>query len=269
MARTPSAVSRPQGFILLAVLVFLLMASLLSLGDLRTVITQQRMVTTQLGAGNEFAYTESALTVLESFAVEELASVAAGNTYKGGSNGGLNGTCAAVTRSDPVVCTLASCTSYSPITDILNNINGQAPNCSFCRRPSPGCKNRLDEPKSGLPWTNLPIIFNYVDSSGTVINGNYLGVFSAYMEFLGRAPCDYAVDNANVTLLGSYSSTICTNLAMNDTTPRCSTSVPSTYVCPVMRVTVSNKPTSPLSPSITLQSTVIGGKRVSFRQVLP
>lgn len=269
LTHAPRVPPRPRGFILLAVLVFLMLASLLSLGDLRTVITEQRMVTTQLNAGNEFAYTESALNVLESFAAEELASIAAGNTYKGGSNLALNDTCAAITTSDPLACKLASCSSYNNINRVLNIVNGQTPQCSFCLRPSPGCKNRLDESKAGLPWTDLPIIFKYVDSAGATINGNYLGVFSTYMEYLGMAPCDYSVNNANITSLGSYGNSICTGIEMVDLTPRCSTSVPSTYVCPVMRVTVSNKAANPLSPSITLQSTVIGGKRVSFRQVLP
>ena len=266
---------RPRGFILLAVLVFLLLASLLSLGDLRTVLTQQRMVTTQLSAGNAFAYTESALNVVESFAVEELMSIADGNAYKGGSNTALNNSCAATTSSDPLACTLAPCSTYNPITDILNNVNGQTPLCSFCRRPSPGCKNRLDEPKTGLPWTELPIVFRYVDSSNTLINRNYLGKFLTYMEYLGMAPCDYSVNNANVTSLGSYGSAICPGgvvtgpTSTGDGTPRCSTSVPSTYTCPVMRVTVSSEPDNLMNFGITLQSTVIQGKRVSFRQVLP
>lgn len=267
--RSPRAHKRPRGIILLAVLVFLLLASLLSLGDLRTVITQQRMVTTQLSAGNEFAYTESALKVLESFAVEELVSIAAGNTYKGGSNIAPNDTCAAVTDSDPLTCTLASCSSYGSLTSILNQVGGVTPNCSFCLRPSPRCKNRLDEPKSDLPWALLPIIFKYIDSSETVINDNYLGYFYTYMEYLGKAPCDYASNSANVTSMGSYGTIICPGGSMVDGTPLCSTTLPVNYLCPVMRVTVSNKPANPLSPSITLQSTVIGGKRVSFRQVLP
>ena len=276
LTHTRRVAKRPRGFILLAVLVFLLLASLLSLGDLRTVITQQRMVTTQLGAGNEFAYTESALNVLESFAVEELASIAAGNTYKGAGPTALNDTtCSAVTISDPLTCTLASCSSYNNINYILNNVNGQTPKCSFCRPPSPGCMNRLDEPKTDLPWTDLPIVFNYTDSAGTVINNNYIGVFSTYMEYLGMAPCDFSVNNANVTSLGVCGSTVCPGFLLVDGTPTCSTSVPSTYVCPVMRVTVSNHPATPLAPSITLQSTVIGAygslpaKRISFRQVLP
>ena len=272
----------PRGFILLAVLVFLLLVSLLSMGDLRTVITQQRLVSTHLETGNEFAYTQSALLVLESFATEEIVAMMASPSYvyKGGSGVDLNKSCASTAISDPLACTLAACSASSSLAGILDSPNGISPRCSFCPRPSPGCKSRLLESKTAggtprLPWAELPLRFKYTDSQGQVINNNYIGKFYTHIEYLGKAPCDYSVNDTHVTKLGTYGSTLCPGSTLNDGTPRCTSSTPATFACPVMRVTVSNKPESQLKASITLQSTLIGGsapypaKRISFRQVLP
>jgi hypothetical protein len=78
LAHARRVVKRPRGFILLAVLVFLLLASLLSLK------TAHRDYTAThghhpTGCRERIRLYRSALNLLESFAVEELASIKAGN----------------------------------------------------------------------------------------------------------------------------------------------------------------------------------------------
>ena len=271
LARRAPAVRPQQGIVLLFVLVFLLLASLLSLGDLRTVVTQQRMVTTQFDAGSEFAYTESGLNFLESYAARELASISASAAFKGGNVAApSNKICASVNDSDQA-CVAATCSSSS-------YIDPNHSQCSYCMRPSPVCKDRLSETdKTHLPWSRITILFKRTDRSGTPESFDYLGYFESYMEYLGMAPCNFSAGSPTTTNLGTYSNAVCPGVPLADGTPRCAPTTSNT--CPVMRVTISNVPNNPLQSRVTLQSTVIGadpsnptgfpGRRIAFRQVLP
>jgi len=266
----------PRGFVLLTVLVFLLLASLLALNDLRSVTIQQRAVFVQKDAGVNFATTEGVLYVMEAFAVEELANISAGGQYKGiQTTTDTNASCPSAATSDPNSCKTAFCSSSSKIGEILNTTS-----CSFCPRPSPGCKSRVDESKSANPWIQVGVKFKTNDYTGTP--NKYSTAFSAYyntyMEYLGMSPCDSTSIPYNVTAMGTYGTAVCPGgTVAGSTTPRCSNGLPTNYMCPIMRVTVSNiaPNNNPLRANITLQSTVIGAsgsypaRRIAFRQVLP
>lgn len=255
----PRYQTQPRGFILLTVLVFLLLASLLSLADLRTMATQQRMVATLYDAEREFNYTESALITLESYAIRELENISARSSYAGGDPNANNDNPAAGTSD-------TACVSTTCKTGVTS--------CSYCLRPSPSAKSRLLEPKTGLPWASVTLSFPVSDAAG-VTSSSETKSFYNYMEYLGKAPCDFTGTLPVATYMGTYGNLLCPGGTVNGA-PRCDATLrPPNYNCPVMRVTVSNQPASPLGASITLQSTVIGSyggfpaKRISFRQVLP
>lgn len=226
---------------------------------MRTLATQQRMVATLYDAEREFNYTESALTTLESYAIRELASISASSSYKGGSPAANNNNPAAGTAD--TLCVAAICTA---------GVNS----CSYCLRPSPSARSRLLEPKTGLPWASVTLAFPVSTSAGSVSTTETKSFYN-YMEYLGKAPCDFTGTLPVATYMGTYGTQICPGGTVNGA-PQCdAVSPPPAYNCPVMRVTVSNQPASPLQASVTLQSTVIGAygsfpaKRISFRQVLP
>jgi len=253
-------------------MVFLLLTSLLALGDLRAVLTHQRMVTSQFDAGSELAYTESALNFLERYALRELNCIAGNLQFCGGTSAAVNGKiCNSASESDQV-CVAASCQDASGHIDNTNS------RCSYCLRPSPVCKDRINEAdKTKLPWSKITVFFTTTDKNGNVATQNYMGVFFNYMEYVGKAPCNFSPISPAISNLGSYSSTLCPGGTLADGTPRCAAS--TTNTCPVMRVTVSNNPVDQLRASVTLQSTVITAdpsspilypdRRISFRQILP
>jgi Tfp pilus assembly protein PilX len=62
---------RQSGFVLLSLVVFLFVAALLALGDMRTLAVQQTLVASLYAAQNAMAETESALATMEQFAAFE------------------------------------------------------------------------------------------------------------------------------------------------------------------------------------------------------
>lgn len=272
---------KQQGIILLAVLVFLLMTSLLSLGDMRAALTHQRMVASEFDAANEFTYTESALNIVETYAIRELKSIQSSSTYKGGNIRNPNdlwgvNICTGTVDSDQA-CTVTTCDSNT-YAGLYQQILPSASKCSYCMRPSPVCKPRVYEAnRSGRPWSQITVQFTPRDKDGNAPNGQSSAVFYNFMEYLGKAPCNFSAPSPVVTNLGTYGGQLCLGTQTGSYFPQCGTS--TTNTCPVMRVTVSNSPVDPLRASVTLQSTVIVAdpsnptlypdRRISFRQVLP
>jgi Tfp pilus assembly protein PilX len=106
---------RQGGFILLSLVVFLFVAALLALGDMRTLAVQQTLVASLYAAENAMAETESALSTMEQFAAFE-------GSELGKPDGNARLTtltnaepsCANSTLSEPstLLCTKAKCNSF-------------------------------------------------------------------------------------------------------------------------------------------------------------
>ena len=69
--RKKAVLQRQSGFVLLSLMVFLFVAALLALGDMRSLAVQQTLVATMYAAQNAMAETESALSTMEQFAAFE------------------------------------------------------------------------------------------------------------------------------------------------------------------------------------------------------
>jgi len=266
MKRYPAR--RQSGFVLLAVMVFMLVAALLALGDMRTLTVQQTLVTSLYAAENAMAETESALSTMEQFAAYEGAELEASNGLARLTTLTNNLTpstkCSDSTTSDSLQCQKAKCNSflYPKLTqtgddNVAGNYTGRyrqqrtgslPAECSFCPPPSLGCKARWDElpgPNNG-PWAEFHVNFYrttndnqpYSPQTSVSLKKNFYGM----VEYLGWAPC-------NLTDLAPNG----TNLDVYDT----AASADQSRGCRVMRVTVRNQPPVVSAPVITLQSTLL------------
>ena len=224
-----------SGVVLLAVMVFLLIASLLALGDARSLQTQQSMVASRYDHLRALAYTEGALLQVES----ETLSQARGNNISFPPDPNGNGTtstptiCTSNRDSDTALCRF-DCSRLSNFYDKDTNpttIQG----CRWCSQPSPGCMARWDE----TPWAGRKIYFNYDLTKALEVKEYF---FQTVSEYLGAVPCTP----------GS---------GLRD--------------CKAYRITVGNTPATPLQASVKLQSTFVynpadnKGQRVSWREILP
>jgi len=270
---------RPQGgFVLLSIMVFMLLAALLALGDMRTLNVQQTLVANLYAAENAMAETESALSTMEQFAAYEGAELVDGLT-----KGALQRTpppltyassssrCSANTDSEPVSsCFKDRCNSFLYAKEKVtgdDNVTGNqagkfrqsrtgslAKECSFCAPPSLGCKARWDEKPGPIdgPWAEFHVNFYRTVSSVQTTASNTLFSpqtpvyfkknFYGMVEYLGWAPCNFSDLAPSGTNLDAYDTAAAADQSRG---------------CRVMRVTVRNQPPAVSAPVITLQSTIL------------
>ena len=262
---------RQSGFVLLSLVVFLFVAALLALGDMRTLAVQQTLVATTFAAQNAMAETESALATMEQFAAFEGSELG-----KTGGNARLTtltnpSTTSCPTTSEPttMACIKASCNSFlypkqsvagsgkdnvtgTQGTTLTKRIGTGPQECSFCPPPTPSCKPRWMETPgaSNSPWAEFPVNFYDIETTGAAPSNPTSSVYSTkkfygMVEYLGWAQCNMteAMD-PSATNLDAYT----TSLAE---------AADQTRGCRVMRVTVRNQPPTVSQPTITLQSTLL------------
>ena len=270
-------VRRQSGFVLISLAVFLFLAALVALGDMRTLAVQQTVVTTMYAAQNAMAETESALATMEQFAA-----------YEGSELGKTGGNARLTTLTNPSTtdCTNGSepsspasrrcikrrCASFLyPKLSVAgagkDNMTGQRlatlkrlrdrdseADCSFCPPPTPACKARwLETPgANNSPWAEFPVNFYTIDTEAYALptprSASYrTKKFYGMVEYLGWAQCN--VDDAM--------NPSATNLDAYDGFMAMETSMEKTRGCRLMRVTVRNQPPTVSQPTITLQSTLL------------
>ena len=265
---------RQSGFVLLTMMVFMFVAALLALGDMRTLAVQQTMVATLYAAENTLAETESALATMEQYAAYEGAELGEGSTpgvrQRTPTLTNLNPICSSSTVSETSSCSKTSCNTFlypkSSVKgddNVLGNDGGRfrqarvgqlGEECSFCPPPSLGCKARWDETPgtTGSPWAEFHVNFYRTASAVQTTNANwwfspqtpvyFKKNFYGMVEYVGWAPCNFS----DLAPSG-------TNLDVYDT----ATAANQSRGCRVMRVTVRNQPPVVSAPAITLQSTIL------------
>ena len=274
---------RQSGFVLLSLVVFLFVAALLALGDMRTLAVQQTLVATMYAAQNAMTETESALSTMEQFAAFEGSELG-----KSGGNARLitltnpsTNNCPTISEPAAMNCTKSACASFlfpkqnvpASSTDYISGpgnartlrkwtSTGQQA-CSFCPPPTPACKARWDEAPGGnySPWAEFPVNFYTIATTGAARSNPRSGVYSTkkfygMVEYLGWAQCNLTDMDPTGTNLDAYDNFMAT--AAN-----------RTRGCRVMRVTVRNQPPKASLPTITLQSTLLVGSVLNYTSYNP
>jgi len=265
---------RQSGFVLLTIMVFMFVAALLALGDMRTLTAQQTMVASLYAAENTLAETESALSTMEQFAAYEGAELGEGLSpgvrQRTPILTNTNASCTSSAVSDTSSCAKARCNSFLYAKSSVNGDDnvfgndggkfrqvrtGSLPTeCSFCAPPSLGCKARWDETPGtpSSPWAEFHVNFYRTASSVQTKDAtwwfspqnpvHFQKNFYGMVEYVGWAPCNFS----DLAPSG-------TNLDVYDT----ATAANQSRGCRVMRVTVRNQPPVVSAPVITLQSTLL------------
>ena len=264
------ALRRQEGFVLLSLMVFLFVAALLALGDMRTLAVQQTLVATTYAAQNAMTETESALATMEQFAAFEGSEL--GKPIAEGGNARLTtlenpntNSCPTISEPPAMACTKSTCNSFLyPKGSVTGDDNvvgtrsatlqkrtGSADACSFCPPPTPACKARWDEAPGATngPWAEFPVNFYETATTGAAPSNPTSSIYSTknfygMVEYLGWAQCNLTDMDPTGTNLDAYSGF----LAEADD---------QTRGCRVMRVTVRNQPPKASLPTITLQSTLL------------
>jgi Tfp pilus assembly protein PilX len=262
---------RQGGFILLSLVVFLFVAALLALGDMRTLAVQQTLVASLYAAENAMAETESALSTMEQFAAfegSELGKPLPDGNARLTTLTNAEPSCANSTVSEPstLLCTKAKCNSFLYPKKYVtgdDNVTGdtqgtvrrlrtasEPAECSFCPPPSLTCKARWDElpGADNSPWAQFHVNF-YRNTTGNAPSDPSSPVYSTkyfygMVEYLGWAQCNLTDMDPTGTNLDAYSAYL-------------AAAADQTRGCRVMRVTVRNQPPSARAPTITLQSTLL------------
>ena len=265
-------VRRQSGFVLISLAVFLFLAALVALGDMRTLAVQQTVVTTMYAAQNAMAETESALATMEQFAAFEGSELGKpepeGNARLTTLTNPSTTNCTNGSEPAAMACIKRSCNSFLyPQASVTGDDNvtggntagdfrqlrtGSNPTeCSFCPPPTPACKARWDEAPGGAnsPWAKFNVNFyrNETTPSIRAADAPQTPVslkkdFYGMVEYLGWAQCNLTDMDPSGTNLDVYSGF---------------TVGGRTRGCRVMRVTVRNIPPTVSKPTITLQSTLL------------
>ena len=264
---------RQSGFVLLSLVVFLFVAALLALGDMRTLAVQQTLVATMYAAQNAMTETESALATMEQFAAFEGSEL--GKPIAEGGNARLTtlenpntNSCPTISEPPAMACIKSTCNSFlypkgsvtgddnvvgNRSTTLKKRTGIEPEECSFCPPPNPSCKARWDEAPGATnsPWAQFHVNFYRNDTTPT---GNapanptntvqLTKYFYGMVEYLGWAQCNLTDMDPTGTNLDAY-----TNFQ--------ATAADRTRGCRVMRVTVRNQPPKASLPTITLQSTLL------------
>ena len=259
---------RQGGFILLSLVVFLFVAALLALGDMRTLAVQQTLVASLYAAENAMAETESALSTMEQFAAFEGSElgVTDGNARLTTLTNPSTTSCPTISEPAAMACIKDRCNSFLyPKGSVTgdDNVTGdtqgtvrrlrtasEPAECSFCPPPSLTCKARWDElpGANNSPWAQFHVNF-YRNTTGDAPSDPSSPVYSTkyfygMVEYLGWAQCNLTDMDPTGTNLDAYSAYL-------------ATAADQTRGCRVMRVTVRNQPPSARAPTITLQSTLL------------
>ena len=275
------ALRRQEGFILLSLMVFMFVAALLALGDMRTLAVQQTLVATTYAAQNAMTETESALATMEQFAAFEGSElgVTGGNARLPSSqlsNGStLISNCNNGSEPTGRACTKSTCNSFlypkgsvtgddnvagTRSTTLQKRTGTELGECSFCPPPNPACKARWDEVPGAenSPWAQFHVNFYRNDTTPT---GNapanpttavqLTKYFYGMVEYLGWAQCNLTDMDPTGTNLDAY-----TNFT--------ATTADRTRGCRVMRVTVRNQPPKQSLATITLQSTLLVASALNY-----
>ena len=261
---------RQSGFVLLSLVVFLFVAALLALGDMRTLAVQQTLVATTFAAQNAMAETESALATMEQFAAFEGSELGmpGGNARLTTLTNGSTTSCTNGSEREAMNCTKARCNSFlypkqSVAGSGKDNVTGTrgatltkrtgtgTQECSFCPPPTPSCKPRWMETPGARnsPWAEFPVNFYDIATTGAAPSNPTSRVyrtkkFYGMVEYLGWAQCNLTDMDPTATNLDAYDGF---QAAATD----------QTRGCRVMRVTVRNQPPTVSQPTITLQSTLL------------
>jgi Tfp pilus assembly protein PilX len=177
--RKNKQVARQDGVVLIMVLVFLLLGSLIALGDVSTLATQEKMVANQYDRARQLAFTENALVSKEA----EVVSQAPANTRFPASvpTGGVNGS-----------------TNYAACN---TRVSDTSP-CSagYCSQPTAGCLARWKD-SNFASWLS----FSEPLETSTLISGNNYVMTTitsrSLVEYLGQFPCvlgDAVISNCPV-----------------------------------------------------------------------
>ena len=267
------ALRRQKGFVLLSLMVFLFVAALLALGDMRTLAVQQTLVATTYAAQNAMTETESALATMEQFAAFEGSEL--GKPLAEGGNARLTtlenpntNSCPTISEPPAMACIKSTCNSFlypkgsvtgddnvvgNPSTTLKKRTGIEPEECSFCPPPNPSCKARWDEAPGATnsPWAQFHVNFYRNDTTPT---GNattnptnavqLTKYFYGMVEYLGWAQCNLTDMDPTGTNLDAYSGFL-------------AATANRTRGCRVMRVTVRNQPPKASLPTITLQSTLL------------
>ena len=153
-------------------MVFLLIASLLALGDARSLQTQQSMVASHYDRLRALAQTEGGLTMME----QHIWYQASQNNFSF-TNAGVasNASCSNTNTTDPSLCNL-SCKDDINDQSQWNIIDG----CRLCSQPTKGCKPRWADAE----WNNY--------STGSYsFSGYETASFQAVAEYLGPVTCSF------------------------------------------------------------------------------
>jgi len=265
---------RQSGFVLLSLMVFLFVAALLALGDMRTLAVQQTLVATMYAAQNAMTETESALSTMEQFAAFEGSEL--GKTRPEGNarlveaqlTNPSTTQCSDGSEPAAMACVKSTCDVFLyPKGSVTGNDNVAGTRgttlqlrtgtdlqaCSFCPPPTPACKARWEEAPDALgsPWAEFPVNFYRSDTASTgrapsnptsdVANTKK---FYGMVEYLGWAQCNLTDMDPTGTNLDAYAGFL-------------AEAADQTRGCRVMRVTVRNQPPKASLPTITLQSTLL------------
>ena len=165
-------VSHQDGVVLIVVLVFLLLGSLIALGDVRTLVTQEKMVANQYDRARQLAFTENALVSKEAAVVLQAPTNTPANTGFPASvtGGGVRGS----TNYDACV-TQASDTSTC--------------SAGYCSQPTAGCLARWKDSNFANSWLSLS---ETVETSTFIAFNSYVMTTitsRSLVEYLGQFPC--------------------------------------------------------------------------------
>ena len=171
--RKNKRVARQDGVVLIMVLVFLLLGSLIALGDVSTLATQEKMVANQYDRARQLAFTENALVSKEAAVVSEAPTNTPANTSFPASvaTGGLRGStnyaaCAAPPSSDTSTCS-----------------------AGYCSQPTAGCLARWKDSNFANSWLSLS---ETVETSTFIAFNSYVMTTitsRSLVEYLGQFPC--------------------------------------------------------------------------------
>ena len=176
--RHSGAAQAQAGIVLLVVMVFLLISSLLALTDMRSLISQERLVANHYDRAKQLAYVDTALGKQEVQAQAQ----APGNTPSNSSfpasrpSGGVNGS-----------------TNYAACVSVVSD--NSPCNTGYCSQPTAGCLVRWSDGNFGN-WANQ----SFTAETPFSQNNNLISTtfnYQSLIEYLGLVPC--RTDSANPT----------------------------------------------------------------------
>lgn len=161
-----------EGIVLLVVMVFLLISSLLALADVRTLVSQERLVSNHYDRAKQFAYVDTALGKQEVRALGQAPTNAQfpASIPDGGVNGSTNYAACAPQTSDASPC-----------------------NTGLCSQPTAGCVARWTD-STFLNWAGQ----SYPAETPFTQNNNLIATtfnYQSLIEYLGQRSCTANVAN--------------------------------------------------------------------------